>query len=101
MNKRIPAALVVACSLLLLGARPASNDHSSIVIGGSTIDVSLVDDDLKPKQDELLTWVRNASQAIEAYYGKFPLTETSVNIHSFDGSGVRAGRTFGRTDSGF
>lgn len=101
MNQRTTAAFILIGSLLLLGARLVSDDHSSIVIGGSTIDVSLVDDDLKPKQDELLTWVRNATQAIEAYYGQFPLKETSVNIHSFDGSGVRAGRTFGRTDSGF
>ena len=62
--------------------------------GSSRIDVSVNADSLRLSQPQLKQWVRNAANAVIAYYGRFPVPHLSLQIRSFDGNGVRGGQTF-------
>jgi hypothetical protein len=43
---------------------------------------------------EVQRWVQQASQAITAYYGRFPVERARMMLEGVDGSGVRWARTF-------
>jgi hypothetical protein len=45
-------------------------------------------------QPEIETWIRQATAAIHAYYGRFPAKRTRLLIERLEGSGVRWARTF-------
>lgn len=68
---------------------------STLLIGGSRIDVNVESGDLKLSQAELLHWVQLAGEAVATYYGKYPVPHVTIRIHSFKGVGVRHGQTFG------
>jgi hypothetical protein len=97
------AALSLVCGCLLCcaiaffcrGSSAAGNMTSTLVIGGSRIDVNLEASDLKLSQAELLHWVQFAGEAVATYYGKYPRPHVTLRIHSFHGRGVRHGQTFG------
>ena len=44
--------------------------------------------------DEVRTWIDQATQAIDAYYGHFPVGHARMLVERVDGSGVRWARTF-------
>jgi hypothetical protein len=44
--------------------------------------------------DEVRTWIDQATQAIDAYYGHFPVGHARLLVERVDGSGVRWARTF-------
>jgi len=73
----------------------APHRDPSFEVGGGSIDVNLDSDLPQPKQDELMTWIHMAADSIVAYYGRFPLPHTYLNVRSFDGRGVHNGHTFG------
>ncbi|HXZ80441.1 MAG TPA: hypothetical protein VEG30_10965 [Terriglobales bacterium] len=75
-------------------------DPFPVHIGGGTIDVDFQAADFSIGQEKLLAWVNAAATSVETYYGRFPLSHTSLHICSFWGSGVRGGKTFGRNDGG-
>src|SRR4030095_5418659 len=43
---------------------------------------------------EVRTWIEQAAQAIDAYYGRFPVGHARLLVEPVDGSGVRWARTF-------
>lgn len=43
---------------------------------------------------QLKRWAQNAADAVVAYYGRYPVPHALLEIRSFDGRGVRGGRTF-------
>ena len=69
---------------------------STLVIGGSKIDVTIEAGKLTLSQDQLLHWVRSAAEAVATYYGRYPVPRVQIHIIPVDGSGVRHGQTFGR-----
>jgi hypothetical protein len=73
---------------------------STIQIGNSRIDVRLEEGELQVTHDELLHWVRNAAEAVAAYYQRFPVTHVALHVIVSDGQGVRGGRTFASDDGG-
>jgi hypothetical protein len=86
------AAIAVA---IAVPARPrASEMTSTLVIGGSRIDVTIEAGEYKLTQPEILHWVQNAAEAVATYYGKFPVPHLTLRIHSFDGRGCRHGMTW-------
>jgi hypothetical protein len=92
------AGLICACLLLFAGIVVFADDDvtSTLVIGGSKIDVTIEAGKLQLSQDELLHWVRSAAEAVATYYGRYPVPRVQLHIIPVDGSGVRHGQTFGR-----
>ena len=45
---------------------------------------------------DLTRWVHDAADSVTTYYGHFPVSRLTIKIGSFEGTGVRSGRTFAR-----
>jgi len=69
---------------------------STLLVGGSRIDVTIESGELKLTQAELMHWVQMAAEAVATYYGKYPVPHLTLRIRPFDGRGVRHGQTWGR-----
>lgn len=94
---RFAGLLISLCLLLFSGAVFSGDDSvtSTLVIGGSKIDVTIEAGKHKLSQDELLHWVRSAAEAVATYYGRYPVPRAQIHVIPVDGSGVRHGQTFG------
>ena len=68
---------------------------STLLIGGSRIDVTIESGALHVSQVDLMHWVQNAGDAVATYYGRFPVPHLLLRIIPFQGSGVRHGQTWG------
>jgi hypothetical protein len=68
---------------------------STLLIGGSKIDVTIESGEMRLSHAELLHWVQTAAEAVATYYGRYPVPHVRVEIIPVDGSGVRHGQTFG------
>ena len=44
---------------------------------------------------DLQLWVSTAAQAVQTYYGRFPVERVSVVVETIDGRGAQSGTTFG------
>lgn len=88
---------VVGLALVVFGniSVDAQDMTSTLVIGGSRIDVNIESADLAPSRQAILKWVQNAAEAIATYYGKYPVPHATLRINSFEGHGVRHGMTWG------
>ena len=73
---------------------------STLLVGGSRIDITIESGKLKVTQTELLHWVQTAAEAVATYYGRYPVPRVAIRIIPVDGGGVRHGQTFGY-DGGF
>src|SRR5438270_6584493 len=85
---------------LVLSFAFAPSRDPSFAVGGGTIDVNLDSDLSQSTQDALMKWIHDAANSIVAYYGKFPLSHTFLQVRSFDGRGVHNGHTFGVHNGG-
>ena len=74
-------------------------DAVTVHVPGGTIDVSLPDETMKLKNQELLNWVKASANAVAAYYGRFPVPHLTLKIRGSNGSGIRHGVTYA-TDGG-
>ncbi len=66
-----------------------------VVIGDSQLDVSIRDKVLLGKKDILLNWVIYSAQAVQHYYGRFPVDKVRLDMQVTDGNRVRFGQAFG------
>lgn len=88
----------LVCTLLWISmAAPAKAKDmtSTLIIGGSRIDVTIESGDWKISQADLMHWVQLAGEAVATYYGRYPLPHVTLRIMPFDGDGVRHGQTWG------
>ena len=83
--------LATACSL---GAR-APQMTSTLIVGGSHIDITVDDGKLNVPQADLIGWVQAAAESVAGYYGRYPVPHLTLRIMPFSGHGVRHGKTFG------
>jgi hypothetical protein len=100
---RLLGFCVLALSVAWISVRPratADDMTSTLVIGGSRIDVTVESGDWKISQADLMHWVQSAGEAVATYYGKFPVPHLVLRIAPFDGNGVRHGMTWGRDGGG-
>jgi hypothetical protein len=91
-------ALLALCVISLIArtvTSKAGQMTSTLLIGGSKIDVSIEAGEMKLTHAELLHWVQTAAESVATYYGRYPVTGVQVRIIPVDGSGVRHGQTFG------
>jgi hypothetical protein len=74
---------------------PGDELTSTLLIGGSKLDVTIESGELKLSQPELMHWVKSAAEAVATYYGRYPVPRVQLHIIPTGGSGVRRGQTFG------
>ncbi len=96
---RLPLALVaVACAFAICtrGWRPAYSavTRQTIAACGSTIDVRIQGDTQAVPGDELLNWIKRAATAVCTYYGKYPVSHLTLDVHVRGGPGVHGGTTY-------
>ena len=107
MKYRLPLALVlviigcaVAMSTLFQQSSHAADANQTISICGSTIDFRLTGDSGSVAHDDLLNWINRAATAVCKYYGKFPVSHLTLNVHVRGGRGVHGGVTYPADDGG-
>lgn len=96
--RKLVIAAIGSCALLLIVrsfTSQAAPVTSTLVIGGSKIDVTIESGEMKLPQADLLHWVQSAAEAVATYYGRYPIPRVQLHIIPVDGSGVRHGQTFG------
>src|SRR5258708_28601582 len=86
------SCLLLFASILVLADEDVT---STLIIGGSKIDVTIEAGKLKLSQAELLHWVQSAAEAVATYYGRYPVPRAQIQVTPVDGTGVRHGQTFG------
>jgi hypothetical protein len=91
----------VTCLIFLLLLFPfrsakAADVTSTLMIGGSRIDVTIDTGEATLSQPDVMKWVQSAAESVAAYYGRFPVPHLTLRIVSFDGNGVRHGTTWGK-----
>src|ERR1700756_4654121 len=102
-KKTILVLAAAACGALGLLALPRRGQERNgaqmqfrLSAKGSQIDVEAGRGQLAVSQEDLKRWVRNAADAIVAYYGRFPVQHLQLKIEPSAGHGIRGGKTFGR-----
>lgn len=96
-NKR--ACLILPLLLVPFRATMAADVTSTLMIGGSRIDVTIQSSetpDAPLSQPNVMKWVQFSAEAVTTYYTRFPVPHLILRVISFDGSGVRHGMTWGR-----
>jgi len=96
---------VAGCVCALLLPVPQKNSSADEVtstysIGNSRVAVSVEAGTLRVSTEDLMQWVRWASDSVAVYYGRFPVPIVRLRIIPAPGNGVRGGRTFGASDGG-
>jgi hypothetical protein len=95
---RAVTAIVALSSLLLIlrnVTSKAGEMTSTLLIGGSKIDVTIESGEMKLSQPDLMQWVKSAAEAVATYYRRYPVPHVRIRIIPVDGSGIRHGQTFG------
>ena len=82
--------------LLYPSTSKAADVTSTLLIGGSRIDVTIDTSEAPLSQTDVMQWVKNAAESVATYYGRFPVPHLTLRVVSFDGSGVRHGTTWGK-----
>ncbi len=82
--------------LLFPSSSKAADVTSTVMIGGSRIDVTIDSSEAPLSQADVVQWVKNAAESVATYYGRFPVPHLTLRVVSFDGSGVRHGMTWGK-----
>lgn len=93
------ACLVFLLLLVPFRAAEAADVTSTLMIGGSRIDVTIQSSDTPNaplSQPDVMKWVQSAAESVAAYYTRFPVPHLTLRVISFDGTGVRHGMTWGR-----
>jgi hypothetical protein len=81
-----------------MAASAASDNNIRLVSGDSTIEISIADGDLDIGRETLIAWVRRAVDAVEGYYGMFPVRQAKIEIRPVEGRrSVFNGVTFGKS----
>ena len=66
-----------------------------LTVGGALIDTRLVVGGFLLTDEELRGWVARSAQVAAEYFGRFPVPELDVHIHTSGGRGTRTGNMRG------
>ena len=80
-------ALLLSFSLLPYpSSAKAADVTSTVVIGGSRIDVTIDSSEAPLSQSDVMKWVQSAAESVSSYYGRFPVPHLTLRVVSFDGN---------------
>jgi hypothetical protein len=91
--------LILLLLLVPFQAAKAAEVTSTLMIGGSRIDVTIQSAETPNaplSQPDVMKWVQFAAESAAAYYTRYPVPHLTLRVISFDGTGVRHGMTWGR-----
>lgn len=89
------ALLGIAVMLFPAGSEAQAGSQPTVLkVPGGTIEVTLPDEAMTLSKDDLLTWVKNCTEAVAAYYSHFPVPHLTLRIRAGDGSRVGRGVTY-------
>lgn len=91
------------CVLFFVRSIPTSSADemdTSYSVGNSQINVHVDQGPLQVSNQDLMQWVRWASDSVTAYYGRYPVPNVRLRVIPTSGRGVRGGTTFGEKDGG-
>jgi hypothetical protein len=88
--------LLVVCASArpALGAAP-ENTAAPLMVGGSTIHVSLADSEFAQGGAPIRRWIERDAGIVSTYYGTFPVRELWIKIEPTDGARAGGGTTYG------
>ena len=93
------ACLILLLLLVPFPATKAVDVTSTLMIGGSRIDVIIQSSETPNaplSQPDVMKWVQFAAESVAGYYTRFPVPHLTLRVVSFEGTGVRHGMTWGR-----
>jgi hypothetical protein len=93
------ACLILLLLLVPFPATKAADVTSTLMIGGSRIDVIIQSSETPNaplSQPDVMKWVQFAAESVAGYYTRFPVPHLTLRVVSFEGTGVRHGMTWGR-----
>jgi hypothetical protein len=73
----------------------AAEMTSTLIVGGSHIDITVESGDMAVPQADIIAWVQMAAESVAGYYGRYPVPHLTLRIIPFTGHGVRHGMTWG------
>src|ERR1700693_4246004 len=91
--------LVFALLLVPFHAAKAADVTSTLMIGGSRIDVTIQSSDTPNaplSQPDVIKWVQFAGESVATYYTRFPFPHLPLRVVSCDANGVRHAMPGGR-----
>jgi hypothetical protein len=94
--KALLSAAIIFTVVVPLASSSAAPNYHSVHVAGGDMEIEIAPGDLHVTEDQILEWVHWAATSVAGYFGKFPVSHTTIAIRPFNGSGVRNGRTFGR-----
>ncbi len=86
---------LVFVTALLMASASTTYDATMDVPDGK-IDITLPDDTAPLTRNDLLHWIKVASNNVSQYYGRFPVPHLTLRIRSDDRDGVHHGVTYAR-----
>ncbi len=86
---------LVALIALALVRPSQAQDTATVEVGGGRIEVNFTSSPAPEFRKLVLDWINTAARAVAGYYLKFPVNQMRLRINTFDGRGVRGGKTFG------
>ena len=88
---------LLAPVLLALVVTSGAQAATRVAIPGGEIQVEFARESAGPDRAMVLAWVRSSAQAVETYYGRFPVAHLRIVVTPASGRGVGGGRTGRRT----
>jgi hypothetical protein len=93
MMRALP--FILAMTWLSAASRITAQEKAQLEIGGGEIDVAFSPTLAEPLRKLVPGWVTSSARAVTVYYERFPVSHLQLEIHFFEGRGVRGGRTTG------
>jgi hypothetical protein len=90
-------ALAAVLSVGPVQAQQPDSEQAVMTVPGGKIEITLPDAPLKVSRQELLDWVKSASDAVSHYYGRFPASHLDLVIHTDHNRGIHHGSTYPRS----
>ena len=81
----------VAAAAEQSGAQPANDE---IRLADATIDITFTGNAVGMDRKEVREWIAAAANAVQGYYGRFPVKHVRIRIEAGEGRGARSGTTY-------
>ena len=87
----LASGLSVAPAAEKFGASPA---NSEIKLADALIEINYMGDAAGMNRNEVREWIAAAANAVQSYYGRFPVKHVRIRIEAGGGRGARSGTTY-------